>query len=232
MDNQDAVRWKTDEELFALMRTELATPPVSDVMEQLGFRFPMLPPEIRPLRSDMVMIGRAMPVQDEPPVPYGSPARFDTQPFGLLFESLDALRPNEVYIASGGPTYSARFGEFLSLRAQKQGAAGAAINAHIRDVNGVLALGIPVFAHGSYAYGLQGRHNVVDYRCSITIGKTRVRPGDLIFGDSDGVCVIPHEAEEEIITKAIAKNRLEKNVRDMIEAGHSILDAFKKYSVM
>jgi hypothetical protein len=57
-------QWKSDEELFGWMRKELSTPPVSDVMEQLGFRYPMLPAHIRPLRSDMVLIGRAMPVQD------------------------------------------------------------------------------------------------------------------------------------------------------------------------
>lgn len=225
-------QWKTDEELFALMRAELATCPVSDVMEQLGFRFPMLPLEIRPLRPDLVMIGRAMPAQDEAPIPFGAPVRFDTKPFGLMFESIDALRPNEVYIASGGPTYSARFGEFLSLRASKLGAAGAVLNAHIRDANNIRALNLPVFAHGSYAYGLQRRHNVVDYRCSITVGKVRIRPGDLIFGDGDGVCVIPHEAEREIINRAIAKNRLEKDVRKELEAGHSITEAFKKHGVM
>jgi len=232
METRDVAQWKTDEELFALMRAELATPPVSDVMEQLGFRFPMLPPEIRPLRPDLVMIGRAMPVQDELPVPYGNPARFDTKPFGVMFESIDDLRPNEVYIASGGLTYSARLGEFLTRRAQKLGAAGAVVNAHIRDANSVRALDIPVFAHGSYAYGSQGRHNVVDFRCSITIGKVRIRPGDLIFGDCDGVCVIPHEAEQAIIIKAIAKNRSEKYVREAVEAGHGLADAFKKYGVM
>lgn len=226
------VQWKTDEELFALMRAELATCPVSDVMEQLGFRFPMLPPEIRPLKSNMVMIGRAMPVQDEPPVPYGSPARFDAKPFGLLFESIEALRPNEVYIASGGPSYAARLGDMLVLRARKLGAAGVVINAHIRDANGIMALDIPAFALGSYAYGLQRRHNVVDYRCSIAIGKVRIRPGDLVFGDGDGVCVIPHEAEREIVTKAIAKNRMERGVREDIEAGRSVVEAFKKHGVM
>jgi len=224
--------WETDEELFALLRDELSTCPVSDVMEQLGFLHPMLPPEIRPLRSDMVMIGRAMPVQDELPLPFGVPPRFDAKPFGLLFDSIDALRPNEVYIASGGPTYTARLGDMLILRARKLGAAGVVLNAHVRDANNILALNVPAFAHGTYAYGLQRRHNVVDYRCSIKIGEVRIKPGDLIFGDGDGVCVIPREAEKEIVNKAIEKNRLERNVRRDIEAGESILDAFRKYSVM
>jgi regulator of RNase E activity RraA len=225
-------QWKSDEDLFALVRAELATCPVSDVMERLGFRSPMLPHEIRPLRSDMVMVGRAMPVQDEPPVPYGDPERFDAKPFGLLFESIEDLRPNEVYIASGGPTDVARLGDMLILRARKLGAAGIVLNAHVRDANTILALGLPTFAHGSYAYGLQRRHNVVDYRCSITIGTVRIKPGDLIIGDGDGVCVVPRDAEKEILGKAITKIRLEREVRSDIEAGRSVVEAFKKHGVM
>jgi 4-hydroxy-4-methyl-2-oxoglutarate aldolase len=225
-------QWKSDEDLFALVRSELATCPVSDVMERFGFRSPMLPPAIRPLRGDMVMVGRAMPVQDEPPVPYGTPDRFDARPFGLLFESIEALRPHEVYIASGGPPDVARLGDLLILRARKLGAAGIVLNAHVRDAGAILALGVPAFAHGSYAYGLQRRHNVVDYRCSITIGTVRIRPGDLVIGDGDGVCVVPREAEQEIVNNALAKTRLERNVREDIEAGHSVVDAFKRHGVM
>lgn len=225
-------QWKSDEDLFALIRAELATCPISDVMERLGFGSPMLPPEIRPLRSDMVMVGRAMPVQDEPPVPHGHPERFDARPFGLLFESIEALRPNEVYIASGGPIDVARLGDMLVLRAQKLRAAGIVLNAHVRDANAIVALGIPAFARGTYAYGLQRRHNVVDYRCSITIGAVRIKPGDLILGDGDGVCVIPRDAEKEILGKAIAKSRLERTVREDIEGGQSVVEAFKKHGVM
>jgi 4-hydroxy-4-methyl-2-oxoglutarate aldolase len=225
-------QWNSDAELFAWLRNELSTPPISDVMEQLGFRYPMLPVRIRPLRRDMVLIGRAMPVQDEPPLEHGEPERFDAKPFGLLFESIEALRPNEVYIASGGPTHAARLGDMLVARAQKLGSAGVVINAHLRDCNGILSLNFPAFAHGCHAYGLQRRHNVVDFRCSITIDRVRVRPGDLVFGDGDGVCVIPHEAEGEILNRAIAKAQLERNVRRDIESGESVVDAFNKHGVM
>lgn len=225
-------KWQSDEELFALIRAKLSTCPVSDVMEQLGFLYPMLPHQIQPLRREYVMVGRAMPVQDDPPVPHGTPKRYDAKPFGLLFDSIEDLQPNEIYIATGAPTHAARLGDMLVTRAKFRGAAGMVINGHIRDASGINSLDIPVYAHGSYAYGLQGRHNVVDFRCSITVGKVRVRPGDLIFGDGDGVCVIPREAEEEIITRAIAKNELEEKVRQAIEVGESVVDAFKKFAVM
>jgi len=72
----------------------------------------------------------------------------------------------------------------------------------------------------------------VDFRCSITIDKVRIRPGDLIFGDADGVCVIPHEAEGEILNRALAKTQLEKKVRRDIESGQSVVDAFKNYGAI
>lgn len=225
-------QWKNDEELFALMRAELQTCPLSDVMEQLGFTHPMLPPQIQPLTPETVMIGRAMPVQDEMPIPYGGLKRYDTKPFGLMFESIEAVRPGEVYICSGGFPDAARLGDLLSTRLKSLGAAGAVINARVRDACVIRELGFAAFSLGAHAYGLQGRHNVVDYRCSIKFGEVRIRPGDLIFGDGDGVCVIPKEVEEEAINRALEKVRLERKVRSSIVEGCSLVDAFNKYRVM
>ena len=227
-----AVEWNSDEELFALIRAELTTCPISDVMEVMGFAYPMLPHEIAPLGAPKVMIGRAMPVRDEPPIPHGGLKRYDSKPFGLLFESIEDLKPGEVYIASGGPTYAARLGDMLITRAHALGAAGLVVNGNVRDVQGIGAVDVPVFCRGTYAYGLQGRHNVVDYRCTIKVGHVLVRPGDLVFGDADGVVVVPQECERDIIPKALAKARLEAKVRSAIEAGESVVDAFEKYAVM
>lgn len=224
--------WKNDEELFALARTELSTCPISDVMEQLGFLYPMLPPEIRPLQADMVMIGRAMPVLDDMPLSHNAPKPFGTKPFGLMFESLDTLKPNEVYISTGGPIHAARLGDMLILRATKLGAAGVVVNANIRDANNILKVGLPTFSRGSYAYGLQGRHNVIDFRCAIKIGKTRIKPGDVVFGDGDGVCIVPQEVEEEVFNKALEKVRLEKRVLGEIEAGRSVVETFNSFKIM
>jgi regulator of RNase E activity RraA len=73
---------------------------------------------------------------------------------------------------------------------------------------------------------------VVEYRCSIEVGQVTVQPGDLIFGDLDGVVVIPKKVEAEIIERALAKARGEKLVRKEIEAGMSSTDAFRKYGIL
>src|SRR5258708_33869490 len=100
-------------------------------MAQVGLRYPMLAGHIRPLRSDMVLTGRAMRVQDELPVEYGEPSRFDAKPFGLLFESIEALRPGEVYIASGGAIQFARVWGMMVWRGNNivvEGVVGTALH--------------------------------------------------------------------------------------------------------
>jgi len=66
----------------------------------------------------------------------------------------------------------------------------------------------------------------------VEIGSVRVRPGDIVFGDIDGVLVVPAEAEAEVFTRALEKARGEKLVKKAIEEGHSAVEAFEKYGIM
>ena len=76
------------------------------------------------------------------------------------------------------------------------------------------------------------RTQVVDYRCQIEIGQVTIHDGDLIFGDVDGVLVIPVQAADEVIEKALEKAAGEKVVRKAIEGGMSATDAFAKYGIL
>ena len=76
------------------------------------------------------------------------------------------------------------------------------------------------------------RTQVVDYRCEIQIRDVWVRPGDLIFGDVDGVLVIPKQLEKDVILKALEKARGERLVRKEIENGMSSTEAFAKYGIL
>ena len=60
----------------------------------------------------------------------------------------------------------------------------------------------------------------------------RIEPGDIVFGDLDGVLVIPRRAEAEAIRKALEKASSENRVRDAIASGMSTVDAFKTFGVM
>jgi len=152
-------------------------------------------------------------------------------PFGLLTEALDQLEPGEVYVTTE-ELDCASWGEIMTAAARMRGAVGAVINGFHRDTPQVLAQNWPVFSRGRYAQDAGARAAVVDYRCPVYIGEVRIDPGDLIFGDIDGVLVVPRAVEGPVIAKALEKARGEKTVRKEIEAGASCASVFKKYGIL
>lgn len=216
----------TDAELFAAVRENLYTAVVGDVLDQMGHRFQFLPPQIRPLRPDMVVIGRAAPVivRDEPGTA--------SDRFGKLLEALDALRENQVYITNGGETPYALWGELLSTRARRLKAAGAVMNGYCRDEAGIMAVDFPTFCRGSYALDISYRGKVVDYNVPSTVGGVAVVPGDIVFGDRDGVLVVPAAVAPEALDLALVKVQSENHVRDAFREGMSAVEAFQKFGVM
>ena len=158
--------WKSDQELFSLCRRELFPALVGDVMDAMGHVHQFLPPQIQPLRDDMVVIGRAMPVLEADDTGGEGPGRTAdalNRPFGLMLRALDSLKTSEVYVCTGSsPTY-ALWGELMSTAARIRGAAGAVLDGWSRDTAGILRLGFPVFSHGRYAQDQRPRGKVVDF---------------------------------------------------------------------
>lgn len=221
--------WTNDSELFALMQEKLFTAVVGDILDEMGLLHQFLPREIAPLRADMVVTGRAMTVLEED-IPE---SESEAKPFGLMLEALDDLKPNEVYLATGGSPAYAMWGELMSARAIHLGAAGAVLNGCSRDTRGILDLHFPTFSLGSYAQDQRPRGRVVDFRTAVHIGKVSVQSGDIVFGDVDGVLVIPKKAETEALTRAIEKVEKEDLVRTAIERdGMSAVAALAKFGVM
>lgn len=227
--------WKDEQELFQLVRKELFTALVGDVMDKMGYRNQFLPPQIKPLDSRMILIGKAMTVLEADVFEQellnldDSVAR---KPFGLMFRALDDLKGNEVYICSGASAKYALWGGLMSTRAIKCGAAGAVLNGYSRDTNEILRLGFPTFSYGGYAQDQGVRGKVIDYRVTIEIENVRIRQGDFIFGDRDGVVVVPSHVKDEVFEGAFEKARGEKKVLKALEQGMSSSDAFDKFGIM
>jgi regulator of RNase E activity RraA len=219
------MEFESDPQLFGMMRQFLYTPVVGDILDRIGLTRQFLPQPVKPLCDSMKLAGRAMPVQIEPV--WGPQER----PFGKLTQALDDLQPGEVYIATGAMN-CASWGEILTATARTRGAAGAVIDGYHRDTPQVLAQGWPVFSRGSWAQDAGVRSSVTGFRCTIETGGVRVAPGDLVFGDLDGVLVIPRETEMEVIELALEKVCSEKTVRAEIEAGASSTLTFAKYGIL
>lgn len=227
--------WSTDEELFKLAEQELFTCVVGDVMDNLQLLHQFLPPNIRPLTPETVLIGRAMPVLSGDVFEESSadsPNPLMAYPFGLMLEALDDLRKNEVYLCTGASPRNANWGEMMATRAAKLGARGAVLNGYYRDTKGLLRMNFPTFGYGSYGQDSAPRYKVHDFRVPIEIGAVRIHPGDIVFGDIDGVCIIPKQAEREVFTRALEKARGEKLVKKALEAGTSAVTAYREHGIM
>jgi len=227
--------WTDDTQMFDLMRKELFSAVIGDVMDKMGLRTQFLPPYLSVLDRSMIIAGRAMTVLEadvfEESI-QGSANPLMAKPFGLMFEALDSLGANDVYICSGSSPEYALWGGLMSTRALKLGAAGAVLDGFVRDSNEILELGLPVASRGCYAQDQGPRGKVLDYNVPLTIGRARILPGDIIFGDCDGVLCVPRAQERAIIAAALEKVRGESAVRTALENGMSTVDAFEQFGIM
>lgn len=218
--------WNSEQEFFNVIRDELYTPVVGDILDALGRYHQFLPQPIQPAAEGMKIIGRAMPVLM---IDVYGPQK---KPFGLLTEALDQLEPNDVWLCSGGDMRCAYWGELLTATARTRGAVGAIVNGFHRDTPKMLEQNWPVFSRGRYAQDSSVRTQVADFRCPIEVDGVWVNPGDLVFADIDGVLIVPKELENEVVEKALEKARAENVVRKEIENGMSSTAAFEKYGVL
>ena len=120
----------------------------------------------------------------------------------------------------------------MSTRAIKIGAAGAVLNGYSRDTMEILNLGFPTFSYGGYAQDQGPRGKVIDYRVPIELHGVTVNPGDIVYGDRDGVLIIPKALEKDAFSGAIEKARGEQLVKNALKDGMSAVDAFNKFGIM
>ncbi len=217
---------QTSNSVIDALKLELNTCVVGDILDSLGYYHQFLPPEVRAIGDSSTVVGRAMPVLMADV--YGPQPR----PFGKLTEALDQVNSGEVYLATGGMLRCAYWGEILTQTVCMRGAAGAVIDGYHRDTKGVLAQEWPVFSRGSFGQDSAVRTQVLDYRCPVEVGAVKVTPGDVVFGDVDGVLIIPQEREAEVIEAALEKSRGEKSVLLELRSGMSSTEAFAKYGVL
>jgi len=200
---------------------------LADVLDALGHRESALPTELRPLRVEWKVFGRAatltaVSVRAEP-----------ERPYAVELECVDALCPGEVLVATtNGDRSSALWGELLSTAARAHGAQGAIIDGMTRDAAKIIDMNFPVFAAGFCPLDSKGRLDCVALGTPLRIGACTVNQGDWIFGDMDGVVVIPAQLAEETFVRALAKVSGENQVRAELAKGRSAREVFAEYGIL
>jgi 4-hydroxy-4-methyl-2-oxoglutarate aldolase len=200
---------------------------LADVLDGLGHRTSALPQSIRPLCPEWKVFGRvatlsAVSVAAEPEKPYE-----------IELACVDALKPGDVLVATtNGDRSSALWGELLSTASRAHGAVGAIIDGLTRDVAKILAMDFPVFATGFSPLDSKGRLDGIAHGQPIRVGDCIVRPGDFVFGDVDGVVVVPAELAERAFPRALEKVTGENLVRAELAKGHSAREVFAQYGIL
>ncbi len=204
---------------------------LSDTLDSLGLMQQAMKPFMRPLDDALQLIGRArtglyMPVY-APPAP-------GENPYDVEIALVDDLAAGDVVVlACDGPTERiAPWGELLSTASLARGAAGCVTDGLVRDVKQIRVMRFPVFCGGIGPLDTQGRARMVERDVPVLCAGVLVRRGDLVFGDVDGVVVIPQEAEQEVVRRALEKVAGENQSRDALQRGEKLRDVFRRLGIL
>jgi regulator of RNase E activity RraA len=211
------------------IRRELFTSVLSDCLDAVGLMDQALPSRIRPLDEASVMVGRARTGQ------FMEVERHEagTNPYELEIALIDSLAPGDVPVfACVNPERIAPWGELLSTAAQARGAAGALMDGAVRDIKAIRRMGFPVFHGGIGPLDTKGRGRVIAIDVPVRCAGVKVESGDLVFGDADGVVVVPRAAEAQVLALAFEKIKGEKRTLDDLRAGEKLADVFAKYGIL
>ena len=218
-----------DEQLIETVRGSLYAAVLSDVLDALGYRHQVLPPSIRPLDDRVVLCGRARTglYRDVYHVPTGH------NPYELEIALIDDLRPGDVPVLGCGRSGRiAPWGELLTTASMARGAQGCLTDGLVRDTNAIRELKFSVFHGGIGPLDSKGRGEVCAVDVPLECAGVTVNPGDLVFGDADGVVVVPQPIVTQTVKKALEKVEGEDRTRDELKQGARLADVFKKYGVL
>jgi regulator of RNase E activity RraA len=214
---------------LAALRQGLFTAVLSDCLDAAGHRQQAMQARIRPLDDALVLCGRARTAlyMDVYEAPAGE------NPYDLEIRLIDDLQADEVPVfACGASGRVAPWGELLSTAARARGAAGVVMDGLTRDVRAIRDMKFPVFAGGIGPLDSKGRGKVMAIDVPVEVAGARVCPGDLVFGDADGVVVVPRAVEDQVVAAALAKVSGENATREALARGEKLADVFKRHGIL
>ena len=207
---------QTDPAVARAAQFDTAT--LSDALDRLGIAGQCA--QIRPCDRAFRMSGRAYTIL------YGPAAK----PAGTVGDYIDDVPTGGVIVLdNGGREDATVWGDILTEIAHRRGLAGTVIDGINRDVALCLALGYPVFSRGNWMRTGKDRVQVEATNVAVTIGEARVRPGDILRGDADGVIVIPREHEEAVLAAAADIEAAEEHIRTATRAGERLDEARRRF---
>ena len=221
------MKFKSDEERFALVRDKLYTAVVADMLDEVGHEDQTMRPDVRPLRPDLVLVGRTRTFL------WRHIYELEEIPVGKAIPALDSLKPGDVVVHSTDPTNRiVQWGGLMATASKMRGAVGCVVDGLSRDTKELLELDFPVYSRGHRPTPSYRRGIVEEFDVKIKCGDVIVLPGQLIFGDMDGIVVIPKDVEDKVLEMALEKVDGENNTRRDLLKGDLLVDVFERYGAM
>src|SRR5215831_8658598 len=202
---------------------------VYDVLEHLGYPHQVLSHEITPLALDMKLAGPAFTVKGTTTTEKDETLRF------RRLEALKEMRHPCIEVRDRSTPYNvALYGELSATAARANGAVGVLIDGGTRDSGMLMAMGFPVFARYRSPVEAFGRCICLDHQVPILVSgelteTVVVNPGDFIFGDIDGVIIIPRPLTIDVLTKCEDIMGIEDAARIDFERGDDPIEVFKRH---
>ena len=218
---------RTFEDLSHPERAGLTSAIVADSLDAVGFRDQVVDEVLTGLTPNDRLFGRAStirfaPTEDDSEDPYGDAVRF-----------IDGLQRGEVaVVATGGDRRTAYWGELFSAAALGRGAVGTICDGPVRDASKVIALSYPTFSAGCRPIDYRARMRVVDQHRPVQLGGVVIRQGDLVLADLDGVVVVPHGVETEVLGSAVRRASDEGKVLGALRAGARLAEVWQRWGVL
>jgi 4-hydroxy-4-methyl-2-oxoglutarate aldolase len=216
-----------EQRMFDILRSDLYVAVVSDVLDSMGLNDQAMDARLRPLDPHMRVIGFAHTVST------ADVWERPEEPYGKEIAAVEALSPGEVMVASTNhSTRTCFWGELLSTAAVARGATGCVIEGYVRDALRIMEMGFPVFSTGFRPVDSASRSTVVGFGTPVAVGGVIVHPGDIVFGDFDGIVVIPRGRLVETVEVALAKLNGENLSREMLQQGAMLRDVYDRFGVL
>jgi 4-hydroxy-4-methyl-2-oxoglutarate aldolase len=202
---------------------------VYDVLEHLGYPNQVLTRDMAPLVPDMKLAGPAFTVKGTI-----SCERNEELRYRRLKMIQEMSRPCIEVRDCGTPFAVSIYGELSATTASAHGAVGALVDGGTRDTGKLISMGFPVFARYRTPIEAFGRWALLDFQVPIRLAgeltdTVQVNPGDFIFGDYDGVLVIPKNLTEQVLLECERISGIEDNARVEFARGEDPVEVFERH---